>query len=124
MKYVYILIVALIIAAIILVIFMILNKNKRMQNSKTYLQKFSGLYENNKVIDCLYPIRDGFKKGSAEYIAVDKAIFYLTRSIIRDYITAFSMIEKVFTSQDVKSFHASIIEREKTNIILMLQRLN
>lgn len=121
MNYVYILIAAMLIAAIILVIFLFLNNKKRVQNSQKYLQRFTQLYSSDSVVNCLAIIRDEFSKGSAEYIAIDKAIYYLTKSIIRDYATAFVMIEKVFKNQGIKSFHDSVIEKEKANIILMLQ---
>lgn len=121
MKYAGIVIAAIIVAAIILVVIIINDKKKRGQSSQQYLDMLSELYSQKSVIDSLCEIRDVFKKGTVEYIAVDKSIFYLTKSIVRDYTTAFSIIEKVFKDKRVKDLHLSIVEKEKENIVLLLQ---
>lgn len=124
MKYGIIVLAALIIAAVIFAIIKINDKKKRGQSSQQYLQMFSQLYDTDEksVIDSLREIKEYFKSGSVEYIAVDKSIFYLTQSIVRDYATAFIILEKVFNIPEVKQFHAKVIEHEKENIILLLQQ--
>lgn len=121
MKYAYIVIAALVVTVIILVVLSLFDKKKRGGNSQQYLEMLSQLYTEKSVIDSLLEVRESFKKGSVEYIALDKAVFYLTQSIMRDYETAFTIIEKVFTDIEVKQLHQTIIEQEKANIVFMLQ---
>ena len=124
MKYGIIVLAALIIAAVIFAIIKINDKKKRGQSSQQYLQMFSQLYDTDQksVVDSLKEIKENFKSGSVEYIAVDKSIFYLTQSIVRDYATAFVILEKVFNILEVKQFHTKVIEHEKENIVLRLQQ--
>lgn len=120
MNYILIGAAAFIFVAVILVILKIRNDGKKVQNSQKYLQAFRSLYADKNVLESLTIIRDDFKKGSVEYIAIDKAMFYLTQSIARDYKTAFLILEKVFSTIEVKEFHSEVIEREKQNVMLLL----
>lgn len=122
MKYAIIAAAALVVAVIILVIIKLNDAKKRKKHSQQYVQKLTELHENKNIADCLDEIRDLFKKGSVEYIAVDKAYFYLTQSIMRDYATAFLIIEKVFKDAAVRQLHAQIMEQEKENIMFLLQQ--
>ena len=47
-------------------------------------------------------------------------MFYLTQSIARDYKTAFLILEKVFSTVEVRDFHSEVIEKEKQNVMLLL----
>jgi hypothetical protein len=122
MKYAYIIIAAVIAAIITLILLLVIDRSKSKKNSKIYLQMLTELYDNGEtVINSLEKIKATFKKGSIQFIAIDHAVFYLNKSIMRDYETAFSIIEKVFSSNEVKLKHAAIIEKEKANVIFLLQ---
>lgn len=121
MVYVIITIAALAAAALILLVIMLGDRKSRANSEQEYIKQLSSLYNDHSVIDSLVSIKDMFKKGSTEYIAIDKAIFYLTQSITRDYQTAFAIIEKVFTCNEVKNLHMAIMEQEKANIMYLLQ---
>lgn len=121
MVYVYIAAAALVLAAVIMFILMLAGKKKRVKSSQVYYEALSRLYGEKSVVDSLIIIREEFKKKSTEYIAVDKAVFYLTNSIARDYKTAFMILEKVFNTVDVRTLHLKIMEKEKQNVMLLLQ---
>lgn len=122
MKYAIIIVIAVIAALITFLILFLPDKKRTNNNSQIYLQNLTKMYEEHTpIIECLSKIEQLFKSGSIEYIAVEQAIFYLTKSIMRDYETAFSIIEKVFRNQEVKKLHADIIEKEKANVIYLLQ---
>lgn len=120
MNYILIGTAAFIFAAVIMVVLKIRNDRKKVQNSQKYLQAFRSLYGDKSVLESLTAVRSDFKKGSVEYIAIDKAMFYLTQSIARDYKTAFLILEKVFSTVEVRDFHSEVIEKEKQNVMLLL----
>lgn len=122
MKYAIVIAIATIAALITFLALFLPDKKRTTNNSQVYLQTFSKMYEENTpIVECLTNIETLFKQGSIEYIAIEEAIFYLTKSIMRDYETAFSIIEKVFRNVEVKNLHSSIIEKEKANVIYLLQ---
>ena len=61
-----------------------------------------------------------YNKRSVAYMAIYEAEYYLQNSIMRDYETAFSIIEKCFRQEDVKKLHETLIENEKNKIIYLL----
>lgn len=122
MKYAIIAAIALVVAVMILVVVKLKERKRRKRNSQQYVQLLSNYRNEKSVADSLNEIKDCFKRGSAEYIAIDKAYLYLTQSILRDYSTAFSIVEKVFGEHEVKQLHNEIVEYEKENIMLLLQQ--
>ena len=122
MKYAIIIAIATIAALITFIALFLPDKKRTKNNSQLYLQTFTKMYEENTpIVECLTKIEPLFKQGSIEYIAVEQSIFYLTKSIMRDYETAFSIIEKVFRDTEVKKLHATIIEKEKANVVYLLK---
>lgn len=122
MKYAVTAVVVFVVATLIFAIIKLTEFNKRKKNSKQYMEMLSDLYGQKSIPESLDEIKGCFKKKSTEYIAVDKAFFYLTQSIMRDYGTAFSIIEKVFRQPEIKNLHSEIMEAEKKNVMLMLQK--
>jgi hypothetical protein len=110
-----------VVALVITVALLIINdKQKQKKAQKKYFELFQELYEVGHVIETLEQIRDAFKKDSIEYIAIDQAVFYLDHSIMRDYRSAFDLVEKVFELKEIKERHMEVIETEKERIQLAL----
>lgn len=121
MRFSYIVIAALAVTVTVLILLALCNNKKKTQNCNQYLQLLLQLYNEKNIVDSLGEIKKYFKRGSAEYIAIDKAIFYLGNSIMKDYETAFVIIEKVFHAEEIKELHRKIIEQEKANVVFLLK---
>lgn len=100
----------------------LLNAMQRRQRAKKYVQLFSENYGNRDVRTTLEIIRDSFKKGTPEYKCLDKAVKYLYLSCLKDYQTAFAFIEDVLTTKDVEDLHDKVLEKEKNNMLLLLEK--
>lgn len=106
-------VLALVITVAILISY---DKSQSKKAQKKYLSMYQELYTAGNVIETLEAIRDSFKKNSVEYIAIDQALFYLDHSILRDYKTAFSLVEKVFSMKEIHEQHNLTVENEKDRI--------
>ncbi len=104
------------IMAIYTVIEIVSNKKK----SKAYISYFEEAYKNKNVVDSLKDIISSYKANSIEYLTINKAIYYLEHSIMKDYDTAFGFIEQCFGGKEVVAMHESVILNEKRNIMLLL----
>lgn len=125
MKIIYIAIVAAIVIIIFYLILCILDKRALKRNAVRYVKLFREFYETNTVLNTLQLIQNEFKTGSVEFIIIDRAIHYLNFSILKDYKTAFCIIEKEFHLQEVKQLHQEILEKEtSTNLVLGITQKN
>lgn len=107
---------------VIMIFYTIIDINKGKKNSKEYVSMLSGAYQNKTVVDSLKDIISNYKPNSLEYLTINKAIYYLEHSIMRDYDTAFGFIEQTFGGKEVTGLHESIIEKEKQNIMILLTK--
>lgn len=111
---------------LIILLLMVLFILKFIINSKSvqrYLDAFSSTYKKEgNVMAALENSLAAFKTKSREAQAIRKSIFYINHSILHDYQTAFSMIEKVIKGKKVKQLHAEVLkqEKEKKNTMLLL----
>ena len=115
MIYIYIAIFAVIAAIITFIIMTIIEKRMNKKREQQYLAVMKE--DNPSIVDGLKKARNLYKRKSQEWIAIDKAIFHLTRSMFKDYYTAFFTIEKVFKSQETKELHEKIILSEQTKML-------
>lgn len=93
------------------------------KKAKKYVEAFKDSYDTDeKVLTALQSTSECFRKNSREAKAIAKAVFYINNSILRDYKTAFAIIEKSFKSKKVVELHKKILEKEKEkkNTILLL----
>lgn len=111
-----------IIVIVFIIVKTLLNTIQRKQSAKKYVQLFNKNYENNDVRTTLEIIRDSFKKNTSEYKCLDKAVKYLYLSCLKDYQTAFAFIEDVFTTKDIEELHDKTLEKEKNNMLLLLEK--
>ena len=111
---------------IVVIVFIIMNTLfntiQRKRSAKKYVQLFNTNYGNNDVRTTLEIIRDSFKKSTPEYKCLDKAVKYLYLSCLKDYQTAFAFIEDVLTTKDIEELHDNVLEKEKNNMLLLLEK--
>lgn len=115
----FILGISILFIVIVLYIVMIINKNKK---GKKYIQCFNDCYKNKSVLDTLETISDMYKPNSDEYKAINKSIDYLNKSCLKDYQTAFAIIEEVIDDNAIIDFHNKILDKEKSKIVLLLEK--
>ena len=90
---------------------------------KKYLTVVSDSYNSGaSVINALKQAEEVYSKKSRERVVIHAAVRYLTKSVLRDYPTAFRVIESEMSSKKVKKLHQMILENEKNrkNEIFML----
>jgi hypothetical protein len=112
--------------AVVLIVFIIItdvmNTIKRQQRCKKYYQLFSSSYGNSDVRSTLESIRDSFRTNTQEYKTLSKAVNYLYFSCLKDYQTAFAIIEDTFSSHDIEILHDEVLEKERGKMILLLEK--
>lgn len=118
----YILIIAGLTIAVMAVLLTLFSVMKRKARNKKYCELVTAGYAEKGVLNALILTRDTFSKRSAEYIILDKAVFYLTMSCLRDYQSAFAMIEDIFSGKDVENLHDRILNTEKNKMILLIEK--
>lgn len=89
-------------------------------NYKRSLEYINIMYQTQDVIQSLCEVADILPKGSLEYLVINKALNYLRFSIMKDYESAFQIIEKCFISKEVKALHQSILESETSKAMYLL----
>ena len=94
------------------------------KKSEDYISMFNMAYANKTVLESLKDILSAYKPNSIEYLTINKAVYYLEHSIVRDYDTAFSYIEQTFGGKGVLALHEEVINKERRNIMLMLTKVN
>lgn len=115
MMYIYIAGFAAVAAVVTFIIMTIVGKRMNKKHEQQYISVMSK--KNPSVVDGLKQARNLYRRKSQEWTAIDKAIFYLTHSMFKDYYTAFFTIEKVFKSQETKELHEKIILSEQTRML-------
>lgn len=114
---------AICLLVLLILILFILSFIEHGKKGKKYVEAFSSSYEKDKnVMTALENSMAAFKPKSKEAQAIKKGIFYISHSILHDYPTAFSMIEKKIKGKRVKQLHKEVVEQErnKKNSILLL----
>jgi len=102
-----------------LALFFLLRRSSSIKCAK-YCELMRGCADGEDVKLSLVKASMQFPEKSLEKLAIDKAIMYLNRSILRDYETAFKIIESVFTNKQVRELHDAILkERAKHHILLL-----
>ena len=114
--------VALILFMIIMILYTTIELRSGKKKSESYVSMFSMAYANKGVVDSLKDVISAYKPNSIEYLTINKAIYYLEHSIMRDYDTAFGYIEQTFGGENVLSLHEEIINKERRNIMLLLTK--
>lgn len=104
---------------IILFIFKILSR----PHAKKYIRVFSETYEEKgNVLYSLQQAENAYKRGKVR-TAIHSAILHLTRrSILRDYRTAFRIIENTLSGKKVRNLHEEVLEeetRKKSSMLLL-----
>lgn len=89
--------------------------NNRQAN--IYLEIMNGT---NTIYDSLVDVQIAVPKNSTAYFAISEAINYLQCSIMRDYETAFSIVEKVFRQKEVAMMHEVLLANEKSKVTYLL----
>lgn len=87
------------------------------QQAKLYLDIMNGT---NTIFESLIDVQNTMSKKSIAYFAVTEAINYLQYSIMCDYETAFSIVEKVFHQKEIKVMHEVLLENEKNKVTYLL----
>ena len=119
-----ILLLAVIIFFLIILCVVVIDYIRKTKKNRMYVQLFEETYKNNSVIDTLLKIIEVYKIRSVENLVLRKAINYLQKSCLKDYQTAFAIIEDVFSGKKVKELHNTIIENEKGKLVLLLEKKN
>lgn len=107
----------------ILIFLIVIHAVSKRSKAKKYVNAFSNSYKSEeKVIIALQSASEAFHKNSKEAKAISKAVFYINNSILRDYKTAFGIVEKRIKGKKVTKLHREILEKEKEkkNTILLL----
>lgn len=115
----FILGISILFIVIVLYIVIIISKNNK---GKKYIQCFSDCYKNKSILETLETISDMYKPKSDEYKAINKSIDYLNKSCLKDYQTAFAIIEEVIDDNAIIEFHNRILDKEKSKIVLLLEK--
>ena len=107
----------------VLIFLIVIHVASKRNKAKKYVNAFSNSYKSEeKVIIALHSASEAFRKNSKEAKAISKAVFYINNSILRDYKTAFGIVEKRIKGKKVTKLHREILEKEKEkkNTILLL----
>ena len=80
-----------------------------------YVQLFEETYKNNSVIDTLLKIIEVYKIRSVENLVLRKAINYLQKSCLKDYQTAFAIIEDVFSGKRSRNCIIQLLKMKREN---------
>ena len=114
---------ALLIAILLVLILILLDGINTKKLTKKYIENFNKFYgENKNVKTTLEQLKPLYKPKSDEGKMIDKALFYLNHSILRDYATALSFIEKKYDSKEVKALHKSVLAEQKEATILRIEQ--
>lgn len=114
---------AICLLVLLILLLFILSFIGQEKKGKKYVEAFSSSYEKDKnVMVALENAKGVFKPKSKEAKVIKKGIFYISHSILHDYRTAFSIIEKKIKGKRVKQLHNDVVEQErnKKNSILLL----
>ena len=117
------LLTAICLLVILILLLFILSFIAHEKKGKKYVEAFSSSYDKDENVKAaLENAMAAFKPKSKEAQVIKKGIFYISHSILHDYRTAFSMIEKKIKGKRVKQLHNEVIEQErnKKNSILLL----
>jgi len=119
MKYI---LIAIICFMAIMIFYTVIEIRSGKKKSEAYVSMFNLAYANKGVVDSLKDILSNYKPNSIEYLTINKAIYYLEHSIMRDYDTAFGYIEQTFGGKEVLALHEEVINKERRNIMLLLTK--
>jgi hypothetical protein len=97
----------------------LISKKKKCKN---YVKVFEDTYKDDNVVNTLTKMQSIYKPKSIEYLAIDKSVTYLNKSILKDYQTAFAIIEDVFSNKEVEDLHDRVISNEKKKLVLALEK--
>lgn len=112
--------IVLIIAIFFLLPFSLLFLLDRRSNRRQMIRYVDVMTGTDDVLTSLSEAQEMFDKHSAAYLAVNEAVYYLENSILKDYETAFMIVECCFHYPEVKRMHEAIIENEKNKIVYLL----
>lgn len=107
----------------VLLFLIVMQAISKRSKARKYVNAFSESYKSEeKVLTALQSASEVFRKNSKEAKAISKAVFYINNSILRDYKTAFGIVEKRIKGKKVTKLHREILEKEKEkkNTILLL----
>ncbi len=114
---------ALLIAILLILLLIIIDGLNTKKLNKKYIENFRMFYDENKNVKAtLESLKTLYKPKSDEIKLINKALFYLNHSILMDYKTALSYIEKKYDSKEVKEFHKSILSEQKEATILRIEQ--
>lgn len=112
-------------SAIGILINMYLNRKKIKKAYPEYMERFQKNYKETRDIKQTIDItKEEYPKKSLEYKTLAKAYDYLNNSIMKDYKTAFSFIEKIYENELVNEMHMNCISNEINKITLMITQKN
>lgn len=117
-----IILIAVIVFMTFMVVKTLLEIKARTKRDSTYVQLFENAYKENSICDTLCKLKEVYKDGSAEKLVLEKSINYLNHSCLKDYQTAFAMIEDVYTGKKVECFHDKVLKSEKDKAVLLLEK--
>lgn len=112
-----ILLLSIICGGILIAVVLAIRSERR---KKFYVNTFAETYEQHSVKESLEFMLSLYKRTDKEYKAVNKALYYLDHSIMRDYETAFRFIEKDMKCRELKLIHQKILDEEKSKMVLSL----
>lgn len=113
----------LLIAVLVVLIIILIDGLRTKRLTKQYISHFNSFYSENKnVKSTLEALLTVYKKNSDEAKLINKALFYLNHSILRDYATALSFIEKKYDSKEVKALHCLVLTEQKEATILRIEQ--
>lgn len=112
--------IVLIIAVFFLLSFSLLFLLDKRSNRRQMIQYVDVMTGTDDVLTSLSEAQEIFSRHSAAHLAINEAVYYLENSILKDYETAFTIIECCFGQVEVKRMHEAIIENEKSKIVYLL----
>ena len=108
---------------VLILLVLMWKSRQRKESINTYKYMMLESYSNNRnVVYSLCRVRNHLKPKTKEYKAVQKAIDHLNYSIFKDYRTAFLYIESVFNDEEIDRINRVIMNKEKGNVILLLEK--
>lgn len=117
------LIIAGITVAVMAVLITLFSAVKRKSRNNKYCELFSIGYDDGRgVLETLKMVQSSFSAKSVEYLVIERSVRYLTNSCLRDYQTAFAMIEDVFQGKNVENLHDEIMTKEKNRMVLLIEK--
>lgn len=122
MRYAVMLIGAFVAAFLTLILLIVIDKSTGSKRAKKYVSIMEEQYPQIGILASLEMAHSQFRKRCNEAIAIQRAIEYLKGSVLRDYETAFSIIEKGLPQKSVQSEHNKILmaEVDKQNMRIRL----